>query len=54
MNMQSVIKINGIVCEKQGDFILMYNRKKRLFIKSGKIVENHIFSGKFTSLKVKI
>jgi len=54
MNMQSVIKINGIVCEKQGDFIEMYSRKKRLFLKSKKIVENHIFSGKFKSVKVKI
>ena len=52
MNMEAVVKINGVVCPKVNDFIQMYGRKKRLYIKSGKIVENHIFSGKWKSVKI--
>lgn len=51
MNMEAVVKVRGVVCPKVGEFIRMYGRKKRLYVKSSKLVENHVLSGKWKSIK---
>lgn len=53
MNLDSVIKVNGVICERISDnFIVMYGRKKRLVKRNKRVVENHVLSGKFYSVKV--
>lgn len=52
MNMESIAVVNGVICPKVGKFIEMYGRKKQMFLKSGKIVENHILTGKWKSVKI--
>jgi hypothetical protein len=49
MNMIPVRKINGVVCEIVNDRqIKMYGRKKMVYWKGGKMVENHVLTGKWT------
>lgn len=50
-NMTAVIKVNGVVCEQiRSNQIKMYGRKKMLYTR--KMVENHVLTGKWTSVKV--
>ena len=51
MRMETVAVVNGVICEQNERFMKMYGRKKIFFPKSGKIVENHILTGKFVSYK---
>ena len=54
MNMDHVVKINNVVCQITGQKITMFGRRIILYVKSNKIVENHILTGKFTSRKIKL
>jgi len=54
MEMVEVIKVNGVVCEKNGKYIEMYGRKATLYDKSGKIVLNHHITGRWKALKVNL
>ena len=53
MNMETIAVVNGVICRQDGNFIRMYGRKKRIFPKSNKLVENHILTGKFISRKIR-
>ncbi len=52
MEMQEVIKINGVVCKKNGKYIELYGRKATLYTGSKKIVLNHHITGRWKGLKV--
>lgn len=54
MNLQSVIKINGVVCELVNHrTIIMNGRKKQLYLSSRKIVENDRKTGKWRSIPIR-
>jgi len=53
MNMQSLIVVNGTICEQVSPRVfIQYGRRKQLY-QSGKIVEKHVLNGKFRSTKLK-
>ena len=54
MNMEHVTKVGGVVCRiekvKKGSIIVNMYGKKKILYNSGTLVENHVKTGKFTSL----
>ena len=57
MNMQHVIKVNGVVCPiiratKKTIFLSMYSRKKQYRPASKVLIENHVNTGRFHKVKV--
>ena len=49
MNMEHVTEVNGVLCEMVTTAqIKMYGRKKMVYWKSHKMVENHVLNGKWT------
>jgi hypothetical protein len=57
-NMTAVIKVNGVVCEMLNSrTIKMYGRKKTIHFRptktTDKMVENHIFTGRWFATKMR-
>ena len=57
MNMQHVIKVNGVICPvtrvtSKTIFLSMYGKRKQYRPISNVLIENHIQSGRFHKIKV--